>query len=62
MVQPQGFTPLFWVRTFNTIEQLRQALLEFRQIYNSTWLIQRQGFRPPDAIRPEQLSTAALAA
>ena len=53
---------LLWVQTFNTIEELRRALLEFRQTYNTTWLIERHGFRPPSAIRAEQLSPAALAA
>jgi putative transposase len=27
---------LLWVRTFETVEELRQALLHFREIYNST--------------------------
>jgi transposase InsO family protein len=27
---------LLWVRSFDTIEQLRQALLEFRNTYNTT--------------------------
>ena len=53
---------LLWVRTFDSAEQLRQALLEFRETYNAVWLIERHGFRPPSAIRQEQLSTAALAA
>jgi putative transposase len=53
---------VLWVQTFETIEQLRQALLDFRETYNSTWLIQRHGFRPPAVIRAEQLSPAALAA
>ena len=53
---------LLWVQTFDTVEQLRQALLKFRQTYNSTWLIQRHGFRTPDAIRQDQLSPAALVA
>jgi putative transposase len=53
---------LLWVRTFDTVEELRAALLEFREIYNATWLIERHGFRPPDAVRHDQLSTAALAA
>ena len=53
---------LLWVRTFDTVEQLRQALLDFRRTYNSTWLIERHGFRPPNAVRQDQLSTAALAA
>src|SRR6185295_4678010 len=29
---------LLWVRTFDTIEELRQALLDFREIYNTSWL------------------------
>jgi putative transposase len=53
---------LLWVRSFDTVEELRQALLEFRDTYNATWLVERHGFRPPDAVRRDQLSTAALAA
>jgi len=53
---------LLWVRTFDTVEELRQALLDFRETYNATWLIERHGFRPPNAVRQDQLSTAALAA
>jgi hypothetical protein len=53
---------LLWVHTFDTVEELRQALLAFRETYNSTWLIQRHGFRPPEAIRANQLPLAALAA
>jgi len=53
---------LSWVRSFATLEELRQALLAFREVYNETWLIERHGFRPPAAIRDEQLSPAALAA
>ena len=53
---------LLWVRTFDAVEALRQALLEFRKFYNATWFIERHGFRPPTAVRQDQLSTAALAA
>jgi putative transposase len=53
---------LLWVRTFDTVEQLRQALLDFRETYNASWLIERHGFRPPSAVRQDRLSTAALAA
>jgi putative transposase len=53
---------LLWARTFTTIEELRRALLAFREAYNATWLIERHGFRPPIAVRQEQLSIAALAA
>jgi putative transposase len=53
---------LVWVRTFDTVEELRRALLDFRHTYNATWLMQRQGVRPPDGVRREQLQLAALAA
>jgi transposase InsO family protein len=53
---------LLWVQTFNTIEDLRRVLLNFRQTYNTTWLIERHGFKPPSAIRAQQLSPTALAA
>jgi putative transposase len=53
---------LLWVRSFDTVEELRRALLAFREVYNATWLIERHGFRPPDAVRAEQLSAVALAA
>ena len=53
---------LLWVRTFDTVEQLRLALLDFRETYTATWLIERHGFRSPAAVRQEQLSSAALAA
>ena len=38
---------LLWVRTFATIEDLRQALLAFRETDNTTWLIERHGFLTP---------------
>ena len=53
---------LLWVRTFDTVEDLRTALREFRETYNSTWLIERHGFRPPAAVRNEHIQPAALAA
>jgi len=53
---------LLWVRSFDTVEELRVALLEFRETYNATWLVERHGFRPPSAVRQDRLSTAALAA
>ena len=46
----------------DTVEELRQALLDFREIYNTTWLIERHGFQTPAAVRQNQLSTAARAA
>ncbi len=53
---------LLWVRTFDSVEDLRVALIKFRKIYNTTWLIERHGLRTPSAVRHQQLSTTALAA
>jgi transposase InsO family protein len=53
---------LLWVRTFETVEELRQALLDFRETYNATWLIERHGFITPSAFRQQQLQSAAIAA
>ncbi len=52
---------LLWVRTFDTVEELRQALLNFRETYNSTWLIERHDFITPTAFRQQQLQPAAIA-
>ena len=49
------------IRSFDTVEELRQALLEFRDTHNATWLIEQHEFRPPNAVRQDRLSTAALA-
>jgi putative transposase len=53
---------LLGVRTFETIEELRQALLAFREIYNDTWLIERHGFLSPAEYRRRQLQPLAQAA
>jgi len=53
---------LLWVQTFNTIEELRQALLTFRKTYNTTWLIERHGFISPAEYRRQQLQPLAKAA
>jgi len=50
------------VRHFETIEELRQALLEFRELYNTTWLIERHGFMTPAAFRQQQLEPGRIAA
>jgi putative transposase len=46
---------LLWVKHFETIEELRQALLAFRDTYNAIWLIERQGFISPAKFRQDQL-------
>ncbi len=39
---------LLWVRTFDTVEELRQALLEFKDRFNKHWLLQRHGYATPN--------------
>jgi transposase InsO family protein len=42
---------LVWVRTFDTVEELRLALLEFKDRYHGAWLIERHGHQTPAAVR-----------
>jgi len=53
---------LLWVRWFDTIEELRLALLEFQRTYNETWIIQRHGYRTPAQVRQEQTAIMQTAA
>jgi transposase InsO family protein len=38
---------LLWVKTFETVEELRQALLEFKKTYNEQWIIEKFGYQTP---------------
>ena len=42
---------LLWVETFETVEQLRLALLAFKERYNQAWLAERHGHCTPAAVR-----------
>ena len=53
---------LLWVRWFETVEDLRQALLDFQRTYNEEWIIQRHGYRTPAQIRREQTNITQTAA
>ena len=51
---------LLWVRHFSTVEELRQALIAFKETYNREWLIARLGYRSPAQVRQAfALTTAA---
>jgi transposase InsO family protein len=50
---------LLWVRTFDTVEDLRLALHEFRERYNREWLCQRHGHQTPAQVRARLLERAA---
>jgi putative transposase len=44
---------LLWLVPFATVEELRLALLAFRDRYNTEWLIGRHGHRTPAAVRAD---------
>ena len=50
---------LLWVRTFDTVEELRVALLEFKERYNRQWLCERHGHQTPAHGRAQLLKRAA---
>ena len=42
---------LLWVRSFDTIEELRLALLEFQRTYNEQWMLAKYDYRSPAQVR-----------
>lgn len=44
---------VLWLRFFDTVDDLNQALHEFMEEYNTKWLIERHGWRSPRARREE---------
>ncbi len=53
---------LLWVRKFSTVEELRQGLLEFKEVFNRRWRIGRHGYKTPAQVRGSQQSTVDKAA
>jgi len=53
---------LLWVRTSETVEDLRQALLEFKRQYNDQWILQRLGYRTPAQARKDACLAVEVAA
>ena len=53
---------LLWVRRFRTVEELRQALLAFKETYNTRWRVGRHGYRTPAQVRERQRAAMAEAA
>lgn len=52
---------LLWQRRFETVEDLRDALLAFKDTYNEASILQRHGYRTPAQVRAEQ-TTLPMAA
>jgi len=53
---------LLWVDAFATVEELRLALLVFKERYNHEWLIERLGHRSPAAARAAFIASTKVAA
>jgi hypothetical protein len=53
---------LLRVRTFATVEELRLALLAFKEQYNREWFIERHGHQTPVAARAVFRAKVAVAA
>ena len=52
---------LLWVRSFDTIEQLRLALLEFKRTYNEQWMLEKYDYRSPAQVRHDLVGLDAAA-
>jgi hypothetical protein len=53
---------LLWVRTFDTLQDLRLALLEFKEKDNRDWLIERHGHQTPATTRAALTAAPKVAA
>ena len=53
---------LLWVRRFDTVEELRLALLAFQRSYNQSWILERHGYKTPAQVRADLLGPALMAA
>lgn len=53
---------LLWLRPFRNVEELRLALLEWKDRYNRSWLIERHGYLPPEKARQQYEAAARQAA
>jgi putative transposase len=53
---------LLWLRSFATVEELRLALLAFKQTYNQSWIIERHGYKTPAQVRADQIGPMSVAA
>ena len=52
---------LLWVRSFETIEELRLALLEFKRTYNEQWMLEKYAYRSrPGATRPRRAGRGSV--
>ncbi|MCA1604143.1 MAG: IS3 family transposase [Acidobacteria bacterium] len=53
---------LLWVEHYDTVEALRLALLDFKQRYNRSWILERHGYMTPSQARANWFATQTEAA
>lgn len=53
---------LLWIKPFRTVEELRLALMKFKDAYNHKWMIGRHGYKTPAQVRASQTNPLPLAA
>ena len=53
---------LLWVREFEDLEELNQALQEFKNLYNNHWLIGRHNYKTPSQVKEQCLASSKEAA
>ena len=52
---------VLWVRSFETIEELRLALLAFKRTYNKQWMLEKYDYRSPAQVRRDLVGLDAAA-
>ena len=52
---------VLWVRSFETIEELRLALLALKQTYNEQWMLEKYDYRSPAQVRRDLVGLDAAA-
>ncbi len=52
---------LLWIRSFQSAEQVRLAVIDWAKLYNERWLIERHGYRSPNQVRTEWLAARKAA-
>lgn len=53
---------VLWVKTFRTVEELREAVLAFKRQYNEAWMLEKHGYRTPSQARAAFASRPAAIA
>ena len=52
---------VLWVRSFETIEELRLALLAFKRTCNEQWMLEKYRYRSPAQVRHDLVGLDTVA-